>query len=274
MLDKNKPLAIFAGNGNLPKILIDECEKIGRRFFIFQLKGQKYDIDYSKYNPLVLAYGEVEKFLENLRKNNVADMVFVGSVVKPNFSNLKVDKKGTILLAKILANKILGDDAVLRSVLNFFKKEGFKIWAIDELIDCVFVKKETLTKIKPDIDDIFDINLGRKAIMSFSKFDVGQSIIVAQKQIIAIEAVEGTDSMIGRCKDLNIEYKNNAILVKAKKSNQTRNADLPTIGVKTIENCKDAGIKGIAIESKSTLVLEKNLVIQKADELGLFIIVI
>lgn len=274
MLDKNKPLAIFAGNGNLPKILIDECEKIGRKFFVFQLKGQKYDIDYSKYNPLILAYGEVEKFLENLRQNNVSDMVFIGSVVKPNFSNLKVDKKGTILLAKILANKILGDDAVLRSVLNFFKKEGFKIWAIDELIDCVFIKKETLTKVQPNKDDIFDINLGRKAILIFSKFDVGQSIIVAQKQIIAIEAVEGTDAMIGRCKNLNIEYKNNAILVKAKKSNQTRNADLPTIGVKTIENCKDAGIKGIAIESKSTLVLEKNLVIQKADELGLFIIVI
>lgn len=274
MLDKNKSLAIFAGNGILPKILINECEKIGRKFFIFQLKGQKYDIDYSKYNPVVLAYGEIERFLGILRQNNVSDMVFIGSVIKPNFSNLKVDKKGTILLAKILANKILGDDAVLRTVLNFFKKEGFKIWAIDELIDCVFVKKEVLTIIKPNSDDIFDINLGRKAIGVFSKFDVGQSIIVAQKQIIAIEAVEGTDTMISRCKDLNIEYKDNAILVKTKKHNQTRNADLPTIGVKTIENCKEAGIKGIAIESKSTLVLEKELVVKKADELGLFITVI
>jgi len=274
MLDKNKTLAIFAGDGLLPKILIEECLQKNQNFKLFLLKNQNYSIDYSQYNPEVVNYGEVEKFLSILKNFQIRDIVFIGSVTKPDFKSLKVDKKGAILLAKILANKILGDDAVLRSVLAFFKKQGLKIWAIDELLDCVFAKKSVVTKIKPDKEDLLDIELGIEAIKAFSKFDVGQALIVAQKQIIAVEAVEGTDKMIERCKNLKIDYKNRAILIKTTKKNQSRGADLPVIGVSTIENCALANIKGIAIKAKSTLVLQKDLVIKKADELGIFIAVI
>ncbi len=263
-------LAIFAGRGNLPKMLIADCEKKGREFVVFLLDGEIYEIDYSQYNPHKVAYGEVEKFLEILKANNVKNIVFIGGVTKPNFSTLKVDKTGTILLAKILANKILGDDAVLTTVIKFFEKQGFKFLRIDELLDCVVSKKTTLTQKEPSKENLEDIKIGIEAVKYFSRFDVGQSLVIAQKQIIAVEALEGTDEMIKRCKNL----RQNSVLVKMKKPKQSVKADLPTIGVETIKNCAASGIKGIAIQANSTLVLDKEEVIKTADELGLFLTVI
>ena len=141
------------------------------------------------------------------------------------------------LIQNCLANKILGDDAVLRTVMKFLQKHGIKIVAIDDLLDCVVSKRGALTKVKPNLENMLDINLGMKAIKKFSDFDVGQSLVIAQKQIIAIEALEGTDEMIKRCKNLAVDYKHKAILVKMKKRKQSKKADLPTIGVTTIKNC-------------------------------------
>ncbi len=267
-------IAIFAGRGILPKMLIDDCLKKGRHFILFLLEGEKYEMDYSPFHPTTIAYGEVEKFLKILHENKVKNLVFVGGVTKPNFSALKVDKKGAILLAKIVANKILGDDSVLRTVMKFLEKEGLRFVAIDELLDCVVSKKVVLTRLQPNKENLDDIELGVKAIKSFSQFDVGQSVIVAQKQIIAVEALEGTDAMIARCSGLNVEYKKKAVLVKMKKRNQSAKADLPTIGVTTVKNCAANGIVGIAIQANSTLVLNKEEVVKTADDLGLFIAVI
>lgn len=270
----NEPLAIFAGRGPLPMMLIEDCQKKNRRFVVFLLQGEDYAIDYSAFGPIKIAYGELERFLFELQKNQLKNIVFIGGVTKPNFSALKVDKRGAGLLAKILANKILGDDAVLSTVIKFFEKEGFKILRIDQLLDCIVSQKSTLTKLRPNKENLDDIALGVKAIKNFSAFDVGQSLVIAQKQIVAVEALEGTDEMIKRCKNLQTDYVKNAVLVKMKKSKQSLKADLPTIGVDTIKNCAESRISGIAIQAGSTLVLQKEEVIKKADELGLFLTVI
>jgi len=270
MQDNLQKLGIFAGRGLLPMMLIEDCRKKNRSFKVFLLQGEEYEIDYSAFNPTVLAYGEVEKFLKILREENVKNLVFIGGVTKPNFSSLKVDKTGTILLAKILANKILGDDAVLSSVIKFFEKQGFKFLRIDELLDCVVSKKAILTKTRPSQSNLDDIALGVNAVKYFSKFDVGQSLVVAQKQLIAVEALEGTDAMISRCKNL----RQNSVLIKMKKAKQSMKADMPTIGIETVKNCAAAGMDGIAIQANSTLVLQKDEVIKMADELGLFLTVI
>jgi DUF1009 family protein len=269
-----EPIAIIAGRGILPQILIQDCQKKKRKFLLLLLQSENYEIDYSPFKPVKLAYGAVESLLGIIKENGIKNLVFVGGVTKPNFSSLQVDKKGAILLARILANKILGDDAVLKTVINFFEKEGLKIMRIDQLIDCVVPRKLVLTKRQPDKENIADIAIGVKAIKSFSVFDVGQSLIVAQKQIIAVEALEGTDEMIKRCSNLKIDYKKKAVLIKMKKHGQSLKADLPVIGIETVKNCFAAGICGIAIQVNSTLVLDKDEVIKKADESDLFLTVI
>ena len=277
MLDNNlnlEPIAIFAGRGQMPQILIDDCLKRKRNFMIFLLKSEIYEIDYSQFNPIQIAYGEVDKFLKILHDHKIKNLVFIGGVTKPNFSALKVDKKGAMLLAKIIANKILGDDAVLRTVINFFEKEGLRILRIDQLLDCVFSSKGTQSNLIPSTDDIIDIDLGVKAIKHFAKFDIGQAVVVAQKQIIAVEAQEGTDEMIKRCQNLRGDFTKNAILIKMKKPQQIEKADLPTIGIDTVKLCIESNIKGIVIQVNSTLVLNKNEVIKAINDHQMFLKVI
>jgi DUF1009 family protein len=263
-------LAIFAGRGSLPQILLDDLVKKNRHFILFLLASETYEIDYSRFNPIKIAYGEVERFLQILKENNAKELVFIGGVSKPNFSQLKVDKTGAILLAKIVANKILGDDFVIKTVLKFFEKRGLKILPINDFLDFILAKKGCLTQAKPSEEDLKEIALGKKAIAHFSKFDVGQSLVIAQKQIIAVEALEGTDSMIRRCETLRA----NGILVKLKKPKQSKKADLPTIGVLTVKNCAKSNIKGIAIQANSTLIIDKEAVIDEANEAGIFIVAI
>ncbi|GDX35632.1 hypothetical protein LBMAG18_01430 [Alphaproteobacteria bacterium] len=268
------PIGIFAGQGQLPKILIDDCLKRNRKFIVFLLKSEIYEIDYSQFNPIQIAYGEVDKFLKILLNNKINHIVFIGGVTKPNFSALKVDKKGAILLAKIIANKILGDDAVLRTVVSFFEKEGFKILRIDQLLDCVFSNKGTQSKLLPSTENIIDIDIGVMAIKHFAKFDIGQAVVVAQKQIIAVEAQEGTDEMIKRCKNLRGDFTKNAILIKMKKPQQIKKVDLPTIGPDTIKICIESNIKGIAIQANSAIVVNKSEVIKMIDDNQMFLKII
>lgn len=274
IIDSNIAIAIFAGRGMMPKILIDDCLKKNRKFLLFTLASEVYEIDYSAYNPTALAYGEVEKFLSILYKNQIRNIVFIGGVTKPNFTGLKVDKKGAILLAKIIANKILGDDAVLKTVINFFEKEGLRFLKIDQLLDCVFSSKGVVSDLAPSALNLIDIEIGIKAIKVFSKFDVGQAMVVAQKQIIAVEALEGTDAMIERCKNLRGDFIKDAVLIKMKKTNQSIKADLPTIGLETLKNALESQIRGLVIQANSTIVVDKQQVLKYVNDHKMFLKVV
>jgi DUF1009 family protein len=275
MLDNKyltEKIAIIAGRGLLPKILIDDCQKRGQEFLLFLLDSEQYEIDYSNFKPVILPYGGISKILEIIKGHQIKNLVLVGAVNKPNFTTIKVDKKGALLLSKILAKKILGDNSVLQTVIDFFEKEGLKILTIDQLLSDIVSKEGVLTTLAPNDDDLENIKIATNAIKTMSYLDIGQSVIMAQKQIIAVEALEGTDNLIKRCGELNTEFKKDAILVKLKKTGQTKKADLPVIGIDTVRNCHNHGIKGIAIESGATLIINKEQVIKEANKLGLFII--
>jgi DUF1009 family protein len=275
MPDNQTPvMAIIAGRGNLPLLIIEECQKKQQKFVLLLLASENYATDYSQYQPIYITYGEVEKLLAIFAVHQVKQLVMAGAVNKPAFSQLKVDKTGSFLLAKILANKILGDDAVLKTVINFFSQHQIEVLKISQVLDCLANKLGVLTKKQPSAENMLDIELGKTAIKHFSNFDVGQAVAVAQKQIIAVEAVEGTDAMIARCQNLDIGYNKQAILVKMAKQKQSQKADLPTIGLDTIANLAKVGFVGLAIEFNKTIILQKQETIELANRLGLFVVVI
>lgn len=267
-------LAIIAGRGQIPNMIIEKCKKENIRYKLFLLNGEKYEESYENEDPTILKYGEISQLIKILKEENINNLIMAGGVTKPDFKSIKVDTKSAKLLTKILAKKLLGDESVLNSVVTFFEKEGLNILKIHDFLDNIVSKKGNLTDTKPSKEDLENIKIAKDAIQTFSKFDIGQSVLIAQKQIIAVEAVEGTDEMIKRCKNLNIEYKKSAILVKMNKKNQSDKADLPTIGVKTIENCINSNIKGIAIKSELTLIIEKEKVIDLANKNEVFIVAV
>ncbi len=265
-------LAIIAGNGDLPKLIIKECEQKNSDFIIILVAGESNHKDYEKYKHHIVEIGHVSKALNILKEHKVKNIVFAGGIKKPSFSNVKVDKKGAVLLSKIIANKIFGDNNILTTITNFFSKEGFNIIGADELITDIVLKKGVLTKTKPKKSDLEDIKIGQDALKTMSNLDIGQAISVQQKQIIGIEAIEGTDELIKRCKKISFEKGSKPVLVKIKKQNQNTKIDLPTIGIQTIDNLIKSNFSGIAFESKSTIILDKKKVIDLADENNLFII--
>ena len=274
MLDKKNlsKLAIIAGRGDLPQMIIEKCQAQNVPFIIITIKNQPYNFSVANFDHFEIEFGEISKALKILEENNVQQLVFAGGVNKPSMTGIKFDAKGAILISKILSNRLFGDDNLLSTVLRFFEKSGFEVIGADEIIDDLTVPKGVLTKAKPNKENLVDIAIAQKALQDMAHLDIGQAVAVQQKQIIGVEAIEGTDALMGRCKDLAFKNGSRPVLVKMKKKKQNKKVDLPAIGSKTVENLKDCGFSGLAFEGDGAIVINQKKVVQLADEYGLFIV--
>jgi UDP-2,3-diacylglucosamine hydrolase len=125
--------------------------------------------------------------------------------------------------------------------------------------------------IYPDKRAQNDIEIGARIARSIGALDIGQAVIVQNGQVLGVECIEGTDALITRCAPLKLEPQG-GVLVKAKKPQQEKRVDLPTIGVHTVERVAEYGFAGIAIEAAGALIIGRREVARRADALGIFII--
>ena len=134
--------------------------------------------------------------------------------------------------------------------------------------------EKNLNNVRVSSLDKVSINKGIKIISSLSKFDIGQSVVLNNGYVLAIEGPEGTDEMIKRSAYLQkkLELKNKSILIKFPKSNQDLRVDLPTIGLDTIKNCIKANIRGIAVKRSQNIILEKDKILTLTKKNNFFII--
>lgn len=271
-LNKKDSLAIIAGKGDLPKMIAKKCQDTKRPFAIFLIKDEAKEEDFSQYSYNIVPIGYIGQLLKLMKKENVRDMVFAGGVSKPSMANLKADGKGAFLISKILAAKLFGDDNLLSTITNFFKKEGFNIVGAHEIIADLTTQKGFLGKIEPDKSSLKDIEIGANALKIMSELDIGQAIAVQQKNIIGVEAIEGTDALLDRCEEIQLKTGKKPVLIKMKKANQNTKIDLPSLGVNTIENLHRANFAGVALEAGSSIIINQKEVIKLADAYGLFVI--
>ncbi|MFT6333075.1 MAG: DUF1009 family protein [Lentimonas sp.] len=269
---KKTKLAIIAGKGDLPKMIIKKCQEEGREFVVILIKDEPSNVDFLEFNHHIIGFGEISKILGILKNNDVKELVFAGGVSKPSMSGMKVDKKGAVLVSKIVGNKLFGDNNLLSTIINFFEKSGFKVVGADKIIDDLVAKRGVLGKIKPSAAMQKDIEIGQNSLKVMSDLDIGQAIVVQQKQIVGVEAIEGTDALIKRCADLKLEKGEKPILVKMKKQNQSTKIDLPALGVQTIENLIESGFAGVVVQADFCLIINQKEVVKLADEKGIFLI--
>ncbi len=263
-------LGIVAGGGHLPRQLIDHCRERGRPFALICLKGQADAEIIGDVPCLWIRMGEAGKGIEYFKKNGVGEIVMIGPVRRPSLFELRPDWWTAKFLVKI-GFKAFGDDNLLSSVIHHVESAGFKIIGIHEIMTDILASEGIFGRIRPDEQAQADIEHGIRIALGLGILDVGQSVAVQQGIVLAVEAVEGTDAMIARCKDLKREGVG-GVLVKMKKPHQEQRADLPTIGVQTVVNAHDAGLRGIAVQAGKTLIVNRQELIRKADELGMFIV--
>lgn len=270
MNDMQKKLGIIAGGGTLPQLLINYCLDNKRDFFVLAIEG---NADKAIFNPTIahkwIRIGQAGTGFKLLHEQNVEEVVMIGTIKRPTLADLVPDLRTTAFFAKI-GLKSLGDDGILRALVKEIESEKMSVVGIHEVLPDLLAKDGVLTKAKPDKQAQADIKRGIEVALELGRLDVGQSVIVQQGLVLGVEGIEGTDELIKRC----ATYKRKGeggVLVKLRKPQQDMRIDLPTIGVKTIEQMHLAGMKGIAVHSGNALIVDEPQVIALANKYGMFI---
>ncbi len=257
-------LGIIAGAGALPGLLVSAARAQGRAFTVLGIAGFA---DQGLADHWI-HMGEAGRAFDLLRAAGVKDVVLAGGLRRPALSDIKPDLKGAAILARIAARLMpgVGDDTLLSAVIAEFEREGFRVVGADQVLSDLLAPPGPLSKLEPDARALADIAIGLEAARSLGAADKGQAVIVSDGAVIGCEDVHGTDALIAR------HGKPGSVLVKAKKPQQERRADLPTIGPATVSNAARAGLKGIAVEAGHTLILGRAEVAAAADAAGLFVV--
>src|SRR5271155_113573 len=268
-------LGIIAGGGELPFAVAESAVDAGRPVFVVALRGSA-DEGISRFPHEWAGIGEVGKTLKLLRDHACTDIILVGRVARPRFSDIKVDAKGLMLLPKVIAAARKGDDALLRTLVSSFDAEGFRTVGVEEAAPGLIAQEGVLGRVRPSTDVGEDIALAVKVVRTLGALDIGQAAAVCEGLVLAVEAAEGTDAMIARAAALpeavrGTPQKRRGVLVKALKPAQDRKTDLPVIGVATVRNVAAAGFAGVAIEAGRSLVINRRGVIEAANETGIFV---
>ncbi len=269
METKIPKLAIIAGNGSIPFYLIEECNKIGREYCLIIIEGHGKELS-EKYDPdYIVSLSKMGRAVKYVKNIGIKHILMVGGVKRPSLKNIIPDLWTAKFLTTI-SSKVSGDNSVLSKLTKALEREGFIIVAPEEVLPNLICPKGTLGKVKPNQQNNEDISTGYRIAKIIGANDIGQSIIIENGLVIAVEAAEGTDRMIKRSLNLKKEKKA-GVLIKVIKPMQDKRIDRPVIGIDTIKAVKKAGLDGIALESNEILILNYSDVILYADEEGLFV---
>ena len=271
MTDYTQKLGIIAGGGSLPMALVEQCKKQNRPFCVLALKGHADPDLFPTDIPIKwIRLGAVGKGFAEMKKQGVTEMVLIGGVHRPSLTELCPDWRGLKFFAKI-GFKALGDDGLLRAVINEIERSGFKVVGIDDIMPSLLAPKGVLGVCEPSKADRVDIIRGIEVAKLLGRADVGQAVIVQQGLVLSVEGIEGTANLIKRTKELK-RSGGGGVLVKVSKPQQERRVDLPTIGIETVRDIKEAGFRGIAVEAGSVLIADCEQTMRLADKLGIFIV--
>ena len=261
-------IGLIFGETNFPKEILKKIKKIKKKYLIIDLtKSKSFKVDKNSHS---VSIGQIGRIIKILKKHKCKKIIFAGKVKKPNFSKLKLDFKGIYYMPRIIKSSKIGDVAVLKEIINIFKKE--KIRTINSLSFTpeLILKKGIHTKLKPNKNDFNSINRGIKSLGLINPHNHVQGLVVRDSIIVAKEKIHGTKKMLQMIsKDKNSQ----GILIKFPKKNQDLRIDLPTIGFDTLKDCKKFGIKGIVLKSKKNIFIDKNQSIKFANKNKIFIIV-
>ncbi|MDH6294869.1 hypothetical protein SAMN03159422_00469 [Agrobacterium fabrum] len=269
-------LAIVAGSGQLPLYVAAAAREMGENPFIVRLRDDSR-YDWSGFENAVISVGDVAGLGRLLRENQVDRVVLSGAVARrPEWREIRPTAGILIKLPSIVKTLLSGgDDAVLQMVIKIISTLGAKVIGAHEIAPGLLATTGPLGGQKPAEEDLKDIRRAAEAALALGKLDVGQGAVSVGGRIVALEGVEGTDAMLARVAALRAEGRisprRKGVLVKLCKPQQDIRADLPTIGIETVENAKKAGLAGIAVEAGRALVLDREAMLKAANEAGIFV---
>jgi DUF1009 family protein len=265
-------LGVIAGGGALPRLLLADCVAKNRPCFAVAFRGHTDPATVDSVPHMWARLGKTGTTIRRLKREGVTDIVMAGGMRRPSFAELVPDFYTVRFFAR-LGRKALGDDGFLRAVSRVFESEGFRVVGIQDVVPDLLAVSGRFGTIEPDAQHNADIEHGFRVAYHLGQLDIGQSVVVQQGFVLAVEAVEGTDALIVRAGSL-VKSGSRPVLVKRAKPQQDVRFDLPAIGIETVRNAAAADFAGIAIEAGHTLVVDMAAIALEADRLGLFVVAV
>lgn len=263
-------LALIAGGGDIPALIRDACRAEGRPLFVAALNGFCDPATVAGTEHEWFDLPQVGRLLKAMKAAGAVEVCLSGSVTKPDFSQLKPDWRGALLLPKLLKAAMQGDDAILRVVVETFEQEGFLVVGSDSLVRDLLVAERQYSRLAPAGAALADMRTAIDAARALGIADRGQAAVAAGGSVVGLEDDAGTDALLARMAALPAAR--GGVLAKCAKPQQDRRVDLPTIGVATIEHAAAAGLAGIAVEASAALLVDPTATAAAADRLGLFVV--
>lgn len=272
-------LAIFAGAGALPTIAVKNARARGLSFVLYHITEAELEPTLVHDAALVkreISLGGIQKTFAYLKEDKISHIILLGKIEKKKMLH---DTKRDIQ-AEAIYNSVADrrDDTLFHKFAELVAQAGIVILEQRELLEGCFLAPGVHTRLKPESAELIaDIEFCYELSHKIGSLDIGQTAIVSQKMILAIEAIEGTDLAIERAGAIlhggdSRQQRLLAVVAKTAKASQDMRFDLPTVGIRTLETMARAGIECLVLEAAHTLVVHPTEFIQKADELGLIVV--
>ena len=254
-------LGIIAGNGVYPRELAQAAREAGVKNIVAAAFTNETDVVIEKLADKVewLRVGQLGRLLKFFRENNVRQAIMAGQIAPKNLFDLRPDVKALVVLAKL---KQRNAESIFTAIADELKKEDVDLLPATTFLEDDLASKGLIAGPKLSRTEEEDVDLGWSVAKEIARLDIGQTIIVKNGTVLAVEAFEGTNDAIKRGGALARE---GAVMIKVAKPNQDMRFDVPVVGVETIKIAAEAKVRVIAVESGKTLLLEHDKVVDLAS---------
>jgi hypothetical protein len=261
--------AIIAGNGRFPFLVLEAARDQGIDPLVVAIKEETSpEIDGAAGAVHWLSLGEVSKLLELLSAERVTKVVLAGQVKHVQlYSKIKPDG----LVSRVLQGlHRKNTDTLIGAFVRMIEGRGIQVVDSTLFLKPLLPEAGTLTRRSPDSSEQDDITLGRRIAKLIAGLDIGQTIVVADRACVAVEAMEGTDATIERAATLSNGRR--LVVVKVSKPRQDMRFDVPVVGLKTIEVMRRSNASVLAVDAGKTLLFERQRLIEEANQAGIAIV--
>ncbi len=263
-----KRLGIIAGNGRFPLLVAREARKQGCWVVAVAHEGETLP----ELEPLVdevewIRVGQIGRMITKFQRSGVQEVVMAGGITKTRlFTDVRPDFRALTLLATLWAKD---DDSILRGLAKELERAGLVVGDSVHYLQPLLAAAGPMAAKRPTDEEQQDITYGWNVAKEVGRLGIGQCIVVKRKVVLAVEAMEGTDETIRRGGRL---AHGGAVIVKVSKPGQDRRFDLPAVGPGTIKIMAEVGATVIAVEARSSLLLDREELLRDADRAGIAVI--
>ncbi|MBU0548773.1 MAG: UDP-2,3-diacylglucosamine diphosphatase LpxI [Candidatus Omnitrophica bacterium] len=261
-------IGLIAGNRKFPLIFAQEAKRKGYSVVAVAIKGETHPgLGRLVEKIYWLDLGEFSRLFEVFSNENITEAVLAGQISPWQLFRPQVKNNPEL---KSLLNSLRDKraDTIFREIARRLEAKGIKLLDSTFLLSDYMPEQGVLTKQKPAAGNLADINLGLEIAKEIGGLDIGQTVAIKNKAIVAIEALEGTDNLIRRAGRI---ARAGVIIIKVSKPAQDMRFDVPVVGLNTVKSLLRAKAAGLAIEANKTLFIDKEQSLKLADRKGIFI---